>query len=44
MGDSGSSEVKVLSVEDLQTGHHIVVVELNGVLGEPAPIYQPSNP
>ncbi|MFT6577000.1 MAG: hypothetical protein ACI8UZ_001262 [Akkermansiaceae bacterium] len=44
MGDSGSYEVKFFSVEDLETGRRVVLVELSGVLGEPAPIYQPSNP
>jgi hypothetical protein len=37
----GRYDVKVPSVEDLQAGRNIVVLELNGVMGEPAHIYQP---
>jgi len=40
----GRYDVKVPSVEDLQAGRNIVVLELNGVMGEPAHIYQPGNP
>jgi len=37
----GRYDVKVPSVDDLKTGRNIVVLELNGVMGEPAHIYQP---
>ena len=37
----GRYDVKVPSVEDLQAGRNLVVLELNGVMGEPAHIYQP---
>ena len=40
----GRYDVKVPSVEDLQAGRNIVVLELNGVMGEPAHIYQPGYP
>mgnify|MGYP002628560168 FL=1 len=40
----GRYDVKVPSVDDLQAGRHIVVLELNGVMGEPAHIYQPGYP
>ena len=40
----GRYDVKVPSIEDLQAGRNIVVLELNGVMGEPAHIYQPGNP
>lgn len=40
----GRYDVKVPSVEDLQAGRNIVVLELNGVMGEPAHIYHPGNP
>lgn len=34
-------DVKVPSIEDFQAGRGIVILELNGVSGEPAHIYQP---
>lgn len=37
----GRYDVKVPSVDDFQAGRNIVVLELNGVMGEPAHIYQP---
>ncbi|MDB4537225.1 hypothetical protein N9230_01260 [Akkermansiaceae bacterium] len=40
----GRYDVKVPSVEDFQAGRNIVVLELNGVMGEPAHIYQPGYP
>jgi hypothetical protein len=40
----GRYDVKVPSVEDLQEGRNIVVLELNGVMGEPAHVYQPGYP
>ncbi len=40
----GRYDVKVPSIEDLQAGRNIVVLELNGVMGEPAHIYQPGYP
>ncbi len=40
----GRYDVKVPSVEDLQAGRNLVVLELNGVMGEPAHIYQPGYP
>lgn len=40
----GRYDVKVPSVDDLKAGRNIVVLELNGVMGEPAHIYQPGYP
>lgn len=40
----GRYDVKVPSTEDLQAGRNIVILELNGVTGEPAHIYQPGYP
>lgn len=40
----GRYDVKAPSVEDFQAGRNIVVLELNGVMGEPAHIYQPGYP
>ncbi|MCX8239259.1 MAG: hypothetical protein OSB05_10610 [Akkermansiaceae bacterium] len=40
----GRYDVKVPSVENLQAGRNIVVLELNGVMGEHAHIYQPGYP
>lgn len=40
----GRYDVKVPSIEALQAGRGIVVLELNGVMGEPAHIYQPGYP
>ncbi len=40
----GRYDVKVPTVEDLQAGRNIVVLELNGVMGEPAHMYQPGYP
>ena len=40
----GRYDVKVPSVEALQAGREIVVLELNGVMGEPAHVYQPGYP
>jgi len=40
----GRYDVKVPSVEDFQAGRNIAVLELNGVTGEPAHIYQPGYP
>ena len=40
----GRYDVRVPSVEDLQAGRNIRVLELNGVMGEPAHIYQPGYP
>jgi len=37
----GRYDVKVPSVEDLQAGRNIAVLELNAVMGEPAHVYQP---
>jgi len=40
----GRYDVKVPGVEDFKAGKNIVVLELNGVMGEPAHIYQPGYP
>lgn len=40
----GRYDIKVPSIDDLQAGREIVVLELNGVMGEPAHIYQPGYP
>ncbi|MDC0265311.1 hypothetical protein OAK58_01380 [bacterium] len=40
----GRYDVKAPSVEDFQAGKNIAVLELNGVTGEPAHIYQPGYP
>ena len=40
----GRYDVKVPSVEDFQAGKNISILELNGVTGEPAHIYQPGYP
>ncbi|MDB4436070.1 hypothetical protein N9139_01195 [Akkermansiaceae bacterium] len=40
----GRYDVKVPSVEELQVGKNIIILELNGVTGEPAHIYQPGYP
>ena len=40
----GRYDVKVPSVADFQAGRNIVVLELNGVMGEPAHIYHPGYP
>ena len=40
----GRYDVKVPSIADLQAGRHIRVLELNGVMGEPAHMYQPGYP
>ncbi len=40
----GRYDVKVPSIADLQAGKNITVLELNGVMGEPAHIYQPGYP
>ena len=40
----GRYDVKAPSLADLQAGRGIVVLELNGVMGEPAHIYQPGYP
>ena len=37
----GRYDVKVPSIDDLQAGRNIRVLELNGVMGEPAHMYQP---
>ena len=40
----GRYDVKVPSVEDLQAGKNIVVLEFNPVMGEPTHVYQPGYP
>lgn len=40
----GRYDVKVPNVEDLKKGQNIFILELNGVTGEPAHIYQPGYP
>lgn len=40
----GRYDVKVPSVEDFQAGKNISILELNGVTGEPAHIYEPGYP
>ncbi|MEJ6568068.1 MAG: hypothetical protein QNL80_04325 [Akkermansiaceae bacterium] len=40
----GRYDVKVPCVEDFKAGRNIVILELNGVTGEPAHIYQPGYP
>ena len=40
----GRCDVKVPSIEEFKAGKNIVVLELNGVMGEPAHIYQPGYP
>ncbi|MGC6425574.1 MAG: hypothetical protein ACON5H_01095 [Akkermansiaceae bacterium] len=40
----GRYDVKVPSVEDFKGGRNISILELNGVTGEPAHIYQPGYP
>jgi hypothetical protein len=40
----GRFDVKVKSVDDLETGKHLRIMELNGVTSEPAHIYDPNMP
>jgi hypothetical protein len=39
----GRFDLKVASISDLQLGRNIRILELNGVISEPAHIYDPSN-
>jgi len=40
----GRYDIKVPCVEDLRAGKHLKILELNGVTGEPAHVYQPGYP